>query len=443
MSDTNTVFVVSNKQEFLNQVSSKLVLLRNLDKVKTLSIDEAENMFSGFIPNVLILHCKENDARILELIKTIKKQEIYKHLSILLVNENSSRETVIEAFDLGISDVLFAPIIDYELLIRVIWCLKRNEMSLSLESHNNFLEQLGIIQGENGIYAQKYCEEYLKNEISQTKKYFQRACLLLISPDKKYYESKDGDVFINIIKKTIRLNDSVVVKDSNKFYIYLQKTKLNGAYSVFERINNNLGSDAGANAGVVEIQDQKFEDIIEALDAALEKAYENTNSLIVASDFYSNEKPSILNTDKIIKMQTPQKHKVYKTDSSENSYAGFDKNSLKLFKQAFERKTKVVIAPVFKKFENTLRLKKPEYIINSYVGAKSLFSLSEGSTSATFAIEYNGVEHVIIRLTITENDHKRLFETETVEFTVLDYRKVSLMLGELLDKFEIILRKKH
>ena len=185
MTDANTVVIVSNKGDFLNQISSKLVLLRNLDKVKTSSIEDAQNMFCTLVPNVAILHCKDNDSRIIELIKEIKKQETYKHTSILLINENCSRETVIEAFDSGISDVLFAPVIDYELLIRVIWCLKRNEMSLSLESRNNFLINLGIVQTQDGVYAQKYCDDFLKNEISQTKKYSQRACLLLISPDKK------------------------------------------------------------------------------------------------------------------------------------------------------------------------------------------------------------------------------------------------------------------
>ena len=166
--------------------------------------------------------------------------------------------------------------------------LTKNELNMNIESQANFLTALGVVQADTGVYTQKYCDEFLKNEIAQTRKYSQRACILLISPDKKYPNYKNPKEFIEIIKKSIRLNDSIAIKDVDKFYVYLQKTKLNGAYSVFERINTNLGIDSGANAGVVEVQEQKFEDIKEALDAALEKANENTNSLIVASDFYSN-----------------------------------------------------------------------------------------------------------------------------------------------------------
>lgn len=444
MGQVNTVVIVSDRQELVNQISQKLVLLRSLDKIKSCSIDEAPNMLEGFSPNALILHCDNNNPNAINLIKLLKKQELCKHLPILMLNENCSRETVIEAFDNGISDVLFMPVIDYELLIRVIWCLKRNEFNLNSESRSNFLTTLGIVQPETGVYAQKYCEEFLKNEIAQTRKYSQQACILLIAPDKKYPEYKDPKDFIKIIKNSVRLNDSIVIKDVDKFYIYLQKTKLNGAYSVFERINNNLGIDAGANAGVVEVQEQKFEDIIDALNSALEKANENTNSLIVASDFYSKDEKPILKLDAPKNEQTSQNiitnERNIKIKQEANN--GLDRNSVKLFNQAYKRKLKIVIEPVFKKFENILRIKQEDFAINSYVGIKSLFSVSSGVVSASFNLEYDGLEHTIIRLSITDNDQKRLYETETVDFTVLDYRRVSMMIAELIDKFIIILKGK-
>lgn len=446
MADVNTVVIVSDKQELINQISSKLVLLRNLDKIKSCSIEEAQNMFDGFSPNVIILHCDNNNMRALSLIKKIKNQEEYKNLPILLINENCSREVIIEAFDSGINDVLFMPIIDYELLIRTIWCLQKNELNLSIESRTQFLTNLGIVQAQTGVYTQKYCDDFLKNEIAQSKKYSQKACILLISPDKKYPNYKDPKDFISIIKKSIRINDSIIIKDVDQFYIYLQKTKLNGAYSVFERINNNLGVDFGANAGVVEVQDQSFEDIKDALNAALEKACENTNSLIVASDFYTKEKKPTINLQKPSEILA--KHEAMAAENepinkpAKEVQNAFDKNSIKLFNQAFLRKVKVVINPVFKKYENILRIKKQDFAINSYTGNKSMFSVSSGDVCASMAIEYDGIEHALVRLTITDNDQKRLFETETIDFTILDYRKLSLMLNELIDKFIIILKKK-
>ena len=446
MADTNTVVIVSDRQELVSQISQKLVLLRNLDKIKSCSIEEAQNMFDGFSPNVIILHCDNNNLHAINLIKKIKKQELYKNLPILLINENCSRETIIEAFDSGISDVLFMPIIDYELLIRVIWCLQKNELSLNIESRTEFLTALGVVQGDTGVYTQKYCDDFLKNEITQTRKYQQRACILLVAPDKKYPEYKNPKEFISIIKKSIRLNDSIIIKDVDKFYVYLHKTKLNGAYSVFERINNNLGIDAGANAGVVEVLEQKFDDIKEALEAALEKASENTNSLIVASDFYAGESKPTMNfqarRDLLNSKDLSDSIEPVENASKNEAQNAFDKNSIKLFNQAYQRKLKVVISPVFKKYENILKIKRQDFAINSYTGNKSLFSVSSGDVCASMAIEYDGIEHTLIRLTIMDNEQKRLFETETIDFTILDYRRMSLMLGELIDKFIIILKKK-
>ena len=160
MGQVNTVVVVSDRQELVNQIAQKLVLLRSLDVIKSCSIDEAQNMLEGFCPNTLILHCDNNNVQALNLIKQIKKQPIYKNLPILLINENCSRETVIEAFDNGITDVLFMPIIDYELLIRVIWSLQKNEMNLKNESRLSFMTNLGIIQSETGVYAQNIAKNF-------------------------------------------------------------------------------------------------------------------------------------------------------------------------------------------------------------------------------------------------------------------------------------------
>ena len=127
----------------------------------------------------------------------------------------------------------------------------------------------------------------------------------------------------------------------------------------------------------------------------------------------------------------------------EQPHYSFTNDDVKLYNQAYQRKLKVVIAPVFKKYENILRIKRQEFAINSYIGTKSLFSVSSGDVSASFAIEYDNARHVLVRLAIMDDEQKRLFETETIDFTILDYRRTSLMLRELIDKFIIILKKKH
>ena len=92
---------------------------------------------------------------------------------------------------------------------------------------------------------------------------------MLIKPDRKYPGYKKPKEFLDVVKKTVRLNDSVAIKDVDEFYIFLPKTKLNGVYPVFERINNNLGVDCGANASVIEIKDERFDSVKNLLQDAL------------------------------------------------------------------------------------------------------------------------------------------------------------------------------
>ena len=122
--------------------------------------------------------------------------------------------------------------------------------------------------------------------------------------------------------------------------------------------------------------------------------------------------------------------------------AKYDRASLALFNQSYKRKIKYVINPVFQKYEKILRIKQQEFDVNTTVGDKSLFSVTRNNISANFSLEYNGIESVLIKLSIMENDKKRLYETQTIDFTILDHKKLSLMLSELINKYIRIIKKK-
>ena len=288
---------------------------------------------------------------------------------------------------------------------------------------------------------------------------------MLITPDRKYPERNIED-FITTVKKSLRTNDSIVTKNEKEFYIYLPKTKLNGAYSVFERINAALGANCAINAGLVEVQDQEFDDIMGSLDNALKKASMNTKSLIVASDFYSDserpqlnlEKPRVTpsvnpeiqvieekpkaQTEQIQETQTQQEPQVFNTsqEAPKAPVEEVDKNSAKMLYQAYSQKLKIVVAPAFRKFENIVRMKGLNIQINSYTGDSSVFSLSKKDVTASFALEYNGDDKTTVRIRLINAGELILSEDDTVKFTILDVRNMSIMLNELVDKFLSILK---
>ena len=283
MSFNNIIAIIGDKFDAINIISSKLVLLRDLDKIVDTNLENAVEFLCQTMPNVIVLHSKGDDEDSLKAIGDIKGNELLRNIPILLYSEECTKEFLIDAFDLGISDIIKAPVADWELLIRVIWCIQKNEITINTDSRNSFLTNLGIIEDKTGFYTEEYADQYLNSEIDSAIKYKNPACLMLVGPDDKFFAQKSA-LLNGIIKKSVRLNDSVGIRKDGKYYIYLPKTKLNGAYAVFERINNNLGFDFNVNAAVSEINDKNFNEVKEILENTYIATKGQTNTLLVAHD---------------------------------------------------------------------------------------------------------------------------------------------------------------
>lgn len=282
MSFNNIIAIIGDKFDAINVITSKLVLLRDLDKIVDTNLENAVEFLCQAMPNVIVLHAKGDSEESLKALKDIKENELLKNIPILLYSEDCTKEFLIDAFDLGISDIIKTPIADWELLIRVIWCIQKNEITINTDSRNNFLTNLGIIENNTGFYTEEYAEQLLDAEINSAIKYKNPSCLMLVGPDDKFFAQKSA--FLNgIIKKSVRLNDSVGIRKDGKYYIYLPKTKLNGAYAVFERINNNLGFDFNVNAAVAEIDDKDFKEVKEMLEATYSKTKGQSNVLLTTN----------------------------------------------------------------------------------------------------------------------------------------------------------------
>lgn len=284
MSFNNIIAIIGDKFDAINLISSKLVLLRDLDKVVDTNLENATTFLNQTMPNVIIIHSKGDNKESLDAIKNIKQAELLRNIPILLYAEDCTKEFLIDAFDCGISDIVKAPIADWELLIRVIWCIQKNEININTDIKNEFLTKLKIIQDKTGFYTEEYAEQFLTTEIDSAIKYKNKSCLMLVGPDNKFPSTKNINSLNEIIKKSIRLNDSVGIRQDNKYYIYLPKTKLNGAYAVFERLNNNLGIDTNVNASVCEIKDKNFQTVKKMLEYSFEKTKNTTNTLLVAHE---------------------------------------------------------------------------------------------------------------------------------------------------------------
>lgn len=436
MGFNNTITVISNNEALVRQISDKLVLLRDLDKVTNSTQKDAVEFLKNQLPNVIMLHCAKDDPDTLKLIKDIRNESILFETPILFLDDNCSRETIIDAFDSGINDILKVPCEDHELLIRAIWCIQKDEMNTNRQTKLGFMKDLGIIQPDTGVYTQKYCEEFLKNELEHVMNHKTSACLMLITPDSKYPGYKNPKEFLDVINKSIRLNDSVAIKDVDEFYIFLPKTKLNGVYPVFERINNNLGVDCGANASVIEIKDERFEAVKDLLQEALNKAKEETNALIVASSLYSKDPNAGINLAKQPPVEQKTKTKAQELARKVEMSPDDDRKN-KLFRQAYRQKCKIVFEPVFEKYQNHINSKIKDVTVRYEVTVeKTKFTMAKNNLRAALSITYGGnykarIDTALVYCDITKNTN-----TAVLDFVQLNFQKLSQILEELYIEFK-------
>ena len=437
---TNTITVISDSERLVEQISSKLVLLRDLDKITNCKIQNAINFLTNALPNVIMLHCDKNNPDTIKLIKEIRKLRIFSQTPILFMDDQCSRETIIDAFDSGITDIIKCPIYDYELLIRTIWCIQKEEISTRDQINQEFMKSLGIVQPDTGVYTQKYCEEFLKVELNRIKNYKANACLMLITPDSKYPGYKNPKEFLEVINKSVRVNDTVAIKDVDEFYIFLPKTKLNGVYPIFERINTNLGVDCGANASVIEVRDENFDSLKEFLSQALKKAKEETNALIVASSTYQNDPNAGINLTKQ-QLHEPEKKTVKQKTEQKPSDQAIEEKTSKLHKQAYRQKCKVVFEPVFDKYQSYISSKIKDVKIK-YIAAveNTSFVMLKNNIRASLSIGYGGMYKVRIDTLISKDNTTNSSNTVVLDFMQLNFQKLSQILEELYINFKNCLK---
>ena len=119
MSSNNIVTVISNNAKLTENITSKLVLLRDIDKIEHSNTIEAMDSLREQKPNVIILHADYDDSKRLKLIKQIRENNNLKNIPIILIADKCTPEYLIEMFDAGISDIINTPIKEHELLFRI------------------------------------------------------------------------------------------------------------------------------------------------------------------------------------------------------------------------------------------------------------------------------------------------------------------------------------
>ena len=433
----NTIAIVCNKTSTIDDVMNKLLLLRNLDEITTSTLESAPFKLKPNVPNVIILHCEDDSEACLKCLNALKADAQLKNVPVIILSNCCTREFFISAYEAGASEIIGAQAGDYELLIRTIWALKRNEVERKNEVRGRFLYKYGIVDEETGFYGKEYGEDFVSSEVASAIKYGTNACLMLIGANKR------KKLLSETIQNSLRVQDSVGISKEGNFYIFLPKTDPGGASTVFERINANFRLEGGLRASVVVVDHTQFQTLKGQLEELLIKTKNGMSVVPVTVSTVTKEAVVAPKVDKLKKLKEKRslesfsesvKQGIKEVKNLEDEQGEEERNSI-LFRQAFLKKIKVIIEPLFRKYGKFVQDNFERVVVDSIAFEdRCELSLSKGEVTIALVICHGGLSKVEIDIISQIGGEKRAKRT-VMEITELDFEKLSKIITMLINEF--------
>lgn len=414
MSSESNIILVTNDNNVAKTLKPKPVLLRKIDNILITTYSEALVKIKKIHPELVLVYCAEEKESCLELIKTIKTDEAIKETAIFLILKKYDQDFILSAYDEDITDYITLDSSDADILIRIMWSLKKRLMNTTVIKQKNLLKELGVIDKNTGFYTNEYCNKVFDNEIQNIKKAKIEAVFMLVSASEESKLKLNPNDLAKAIKSSTRELDIISHSSANRFYIMLKETSLKGAFCVFEKIKQLIGEDYTINAGVSFVNKKSFEELKTQLLNALVEAISTKQELVIVNE----EEEKIISQDWLEKINSTQKN-------------------FKLFKQAFNKKLDRVIAPVFFQMQKIYEEKLFQTEIEQYSNStSSVFILKKGDKISELKITYPGFSKINIDIM-----HQGLDSPENKKINLglkeLNQEKLEQVLEDFIHEFKI------
>lgn len=413
MGADSNIILITNDDDVAINLKPKLILLREIDSILSFNYSDAFTSIKAICPQVALVYCNEEKSDCLKLIREIRSDEELKTTSILLITKEYDKDFILSAFDEEITDYLTLNACDTEILMRVIWCLKKKALTTSLKNINNLCETIGLIDKETGFYTEEYAQKVFDIELRTLEKFDTESVLMFVSPSQESKAGLNPLLLAHAIKASTRKSDVIAHGSSNRFYILLKQTKLKGAFCVLEKIKRIVGAAYTLTAGAATVRGYTFDELKPKLLNAL---VESENSKIEMAVVIEEE------------TQTGTDNWMETINSAQKNF--------KLFKQAFTKKLDKVIAPVFfqmqKQYEEKLFKIQIEQSCDSNL---SSFVLKGDNQVSELRITYPGFSKInidIIHQGLDSPENRRI----GLNLNQLDEKKLTEVLLEFINEFK-------
>ena len=365
----STIVLVTNDNEIKGIFKQNLVLLRNNDKLISVTYENAIEVVYEMKPDVVIIHEHDKYKNTLDLVNYIKSKDFYKQTAVILMLNKFNSTFILNAYDEGIDDFLLTNSDPTEILLRTINGIKKSDLLAKNEQLNNILKSYNIIDSKNGFYSSKFENEIIETVLKMNSK--TTYTHMIVCPSEESKKNFSNENFITAIKKSIRFHDIVFLSDGSRYSLLLQ-TNAEGAIRIFEKIKTEISSDYEIKAGISSVENRNAEDIKKRSTCALNK------SLLSGVDYTLYAKDEVAND-------------IWLDESAEKTH------TYKFLKNTFSKKIENIIAPIFYRLQKTYEAKLPDVKIEQFTDIEqSIFRISDGNKASQVTMRYPSYTKIII-----------------------------------------------
>lgn len=401
MSDNNNIILVTNSDMVAKSVLTKLVLLRENDKISTCSFSQVKNVIKNATCTVMLIVKTHDDSddEVLRAIKTIKQAG---DKEVLLLIEDYNSDFILKAYDSGIYDYLLLNSSEFDYMIKTVNGFRLGMLKQRLFYDEKFLNQLGAFDNRSGLYQYKYLKEIFVDLSDNLK--IRNGTLTVLSLDDSCKTKVSSNRLALAIKSSLRQDDIAAVARGGKFYLILPNIDVFGTKSVLNKLQDKMGAGFKIHSGISTIGKNSFVTIeklaLDGLTSAIQK-----EELAVCLEHSMDFQNAWLEDDELNK-----------------SEKGF-----KLFKNVFNNKMNNTIIPIFYRYKKEFETKLTNTEVSQYANdIECVFCLKNENIHSELTMRYNGFAKFKIEIT-----HTGLESAEN--------SKLEIPLSGLTDKFLISL----
>ncbi|SIP97947.1 response regulator receiver modulated diguanylate cyclase [Rhizobium sp. RU20A] len=230
----------ASSQERIVKALSPVAEVTALSDPQAALFEAAENSF-----DLVIVNSNFEDYDPLRLCSQLRSLERTRYIPVLLVVEQGADETVVRAFELGVTDYIMRPLDPNELVARSMTQVRRKRYNDRLRTSVQETIELAVTDALTGLHNRRYLDSHLKLLLDRATARGRQLSLCITDIDRfkavnDTYGHDVGDAvlreFARRIRSTVRGADLACRYGGEEFVVVMPDTLHETAESVAERL---------------------------------------------------------------------------------------------------------------------------------------------------------------------------------------------------------------